>query len=252
MPIKFIFPPVLPLKGNILHRFDFSDPSTLFADTGGITPVTDLNDPIGRVNNKGSDSGTLTQSVSGQRPLWDSSKFNNGAARFNRNFNRWLRNGSISGVASNGTYALLGYERDGFSHNSTNIVWMYNFFAGMAIRNNGTITSGSWWGYFWTATQMVFGTLPVAGTPASMIGWGSDSNTQRGWSSLQSGFTNGTGNTSTQPASRDMTLGTNETGTLNDITGWVAEFVMWDTILSDAQVDEVKIYDTYRHGTAWA
>lgn len=55
------FIPSPPEQGNLLHWFDFTDLSTLFQDAAGLIPAVLQSDPVGRVDNKGTDGTPLVQ-----------------------------------------------------------------------------------------------------------------------------------------------------------------------------------------------
>jgi len=83
MPIILTSPPPSPpALDDILHWFDFTDISTLFQDTGGLTPVTSNGQVIARINNKGSDATNLIQATAAQQPTYDTAKFSFPAGSF--------------------------------------------------------------------------------------------------------------------------------------------------------------------------
>lgn len=49
---------------------NFSDITRLSQDTAGVTPVTALNDPIGRVLDQSPNANHFTQATAGKRPTW--------------------------------------------------------------------------------------------------------------------------------------------------------------------------------------
>lgn len=80
----FIAPP----PGQPLLHYDFNDISTLWTDTGGTAQVANADDPIARIDSKGTNTTPLLQGTLGNRPLY---KTNYGGSCFAADGDtRWL------------------------------------------------------------------------------------------------------------------------------------------------------------------
>jgi hypothetical protein len=58
-------------NGEVGGWWDASDPSTLFQDSAGTTPVTTLGQPVGRILDKSGNGNHLVQGTATARPRWD-------------------------------------------------------------------------------------------------------------------------------------------------------------------------------------
>jgi len=254
-PPFIIVPPVplsLPQSGNILHHFDTTDISTLWQDAAGTMAVTSNGDDVKRIDNKGSSSEILTEEDVGQFPVWNAAA---GAVDF-LGPGKTLNNTSVSGGAPTApmSVAFLGYEIVDWQSTSL-IAGFWATFNNMGLRNNQAgSTSTSWEVHAFSTNSTDFTTLPtVLETPYSMVAWGNNDPEQKAWSSTEAAPISTTTAAVFPVDNQQFNMGANANNGANGIDGRMREIIVWDNYqLTDADVEEIKLYDTDKHGTVWA
>jgi hypothetical protein len=249
MPIKFIFspPPAPPAQANIIHRWNLTDISTLWQNTGGTTPVVSDSDPVGRVDDL---IGTtnLLQGVAGDRPIWDASQ---GTVR---GVSSDQLVGQYVGTPTNLTIAVLGMEETAvgngafspftihqdsspFSFDRATFAASWNFgtISAVSVQLQGQSSSFSTTGY-------------AAAQQNSTIYRYTDLDIRRFWVNWVAGSVDNNGPNAGQLIEINAAMSIFD----GSWTGWVREVIVWDIPITDLEIADLQAYDTATHGTVWA
>ncbi len=244
---------LLPQSENIVHRFDFSDTSTLWRDTAGTLPVSASGDAILRVDNKGFDGTALLQSNgSGLAPTWNSStgglnglgvgNFNAGAVRVSAII-------ADSQGADLGDYtALVIAITDGFSGADFSFGWGSNFselgtrvFAETAFH---ALVNGA---QFSACTASV----PASGVAYAVMMDNDGNDNQEVRYSFDAGASTATASSGGPQDGTVFAVGSTPAGD-NAHDGRIAEVIVWTPALTSAERDAAEVYVTDRWGITWA
>lgn len=241
----------LPQQANIQHHFDTTDISTLWQDAAGTMAVTSNGDPVKRIDNLGNSLEILTEEDAGQFPVWNAAE---GAVDFlgpgktlnNLNINDGIPDNPIS-------MAVLGYEIEDWQ-DAIILVWEREFFNRLSVRNDQDgATSDVWEIHLVSGTALSFTTKPTAlNTPYSILGWGNADPGQKAWSSTEAAPITGSAVHTPLLDDEFIILSGNNTAGALGINGRIRELVIWEGYqLTDADVEQIKAYDTNKHGTVW-
>jgi hypothetical protein len=81
--------------------YDPSDMSTLFQDSAGSTPVTAVEQPVGRISDKSGNGRHATQATTSLKPTYSARK---NELTYTQDLTQWGLNGRQAGIFSNRVY----------------------------------------------------------------------------------------------------------------------------------------------------
>ena len=240
---------ILPQSENIVHHFDFSDTSTLWRDEAGTLPVTASGDSILRVDNKGFDGTSLTQSASVSAPTWNSSTAGinglgvgnftvttvNVSATIADSQGADLGDYSALIVATTETYAGARYAFGWGSAFGELSVRMFNSTLG-ALMNNFTHSAS---------------VIPVFEEEYAVLMNNDGAASQEVRFSVDADHATGATTSEGPQDGTNFVIGTAVEGT-NAHDGLIAEIIVWTPSLTAAERDAAEAYVTDRWGITWA
>ncbi len=244
---------ILPQPENIVHRFDFSDTSTLWRDTAGTLPVTASGDAILRVDNKGFDGTALLQSNgSSLAPIWtdDVGAINGlGVGDFNAGTVRVSAIIADSQGADLGDYTCLFVAvTDGFSGADIGFGWGSQFselgtryFTGTAFH---ALVNGAQF-------SACAASIPASGVVYAVMMDNDGNDNQEVRYSFDTGASTGTASSGGPQDGTNFVVGADPTGA-NGHDGRIGELIVWTPALTSAERDALEVYVTDRWGIAWS
>ncbi len=243
----------LPAPENIVHRFDFSDTSTLWRDAAGTLPVTASGDAILRVDNKGFDGTALLQSNgSSLAPIWtnDTGAINGlGVGDFSLSTVRVSAIIADSQGADLGDYTCLFVAvTDNFSGADIGFGWGSTFselgtrfFAETAFH---ALVNG-------VTFNACTASVPASGVVYAVMMDNDGNDNQEVRYSFDAGASTGTATSGGPQDGTVFAVGTDPTGA-NGHDGRIAELIVWTPSLTSAERDALEVYVTDRWGIAWS
>lgn len=243
MPLRFVTLPVeLPQQGNLLHHFDFGDVATLWQNDSQTTPVAANGDPIGSVENKGSNGTDLDQSSAASKPIYDDVAHPTSTARLDRALTQHVDAIVASGLAAGDHTVGLIFEPHNTSAQGDVFFW------GL-IQDRYTLNATN----FFAVTHTSIGILTSSAIPpvSTMVAvWGSDTGAS---AEVRLSWEDGTATSGTGAGPADG--GTMSIGTFNGggspFDGRIAEVLVWTPSLTGAERTQFEQYVSGKYGVAW-
>lgn len=237
--------------GEPFGWWDLQDTSTLWQDDGRTTPVTASGQNIAVIDDKGSTAGNFTQTTASHRPEWNTAMTGGLGFGFAK-MDGSLDHMEITAMGGSGTdfSFTIAAVFNVTSIAAMNSVWF--------VSNSGQegpdniITTGGIWQNWGNGTAHATTALSVDTTYVTWRRGESNNGTARfNW---QAGgqIDNDVTNTFLPDYGEPIFMGTRSTGPSQPLNGGVAEYILYDSYISDADIALLETYFASKYGLSWA